>query len=234
VSVTYVKFCPTCQTSTALDTAICAHCGHQFRSHLVAPVSEKTIAMTAPHAPAGPQTGFPPVPPVSGPRVRVPRPLLALVSGLILVSLLIGVLVHHTASGRQAVRDGASLMAAPDSPPFDAVFHPAPGEQMIPVATRKAGDLQRWLQLQQQASARNLGAGEKSDYPETVHLYLSGRILLIESGTPARVLAERGAWRQVRILGGAHGGATGFALRQALLRPGKTASGAPKQTLTIP
>jgi len=234
VSVTYVKFCPTCQTSTALDTAICAHCGHQFRSHLVAPVSEKTISMTAASVPASQQTGYQAMPPAQKPRVRVPRPLLALVGGLALVSLLIGALVQHTAAPRQAVRDGASLMRVPDSPPYDAVFHPTPGQQMIPVATRRAGDLARWLQLQEQASAKPDGAGEKSDYPETVHLYLSGRILLINPGTPARVLAEQGAWRQVRILGGAHGGATGYAPSQSLLRPGMAASGAPKQTLTIP
>lgn len=233
VSVTYVKFCPTCQTSTALDTAICAHCGHQFRSHLVAPISEKTLSMNALDMPAGQQTGFLPRPPAA-PKSRIPRPLLALVLGLALVSFLIGSLVHHTASTRRAVRDGASLMPAPGSPPYDAVFLPAPGQQMVPVATRRAGDLRRWLQLQRPVGAKDSGPNAKSDYPETVHLYLSRRILLIASGTPARVLAEGGAWRQVRILGGAHSGAIGFAPRQTVLRPGKAGAGGPQQTLTIP
>ncbi len=234
VSVTYVKFCPTCQTSTALDTALCAHCGHQFRSHLVAPISEKTLAMTAENAPSGPPPHVSPALSASKPRLRVPRPLLALASGLILLSLVVGMLVHHTVSTRRAVRDGASLMSVPDSPPYDAVFQSVPGQPMTPVATRKPGDLQRWLKLQQQAATASAKSGVQSDYPETVRLYFSGRILLIASGTPARVLAENGPWRQVRILGGRHDGATGFAPWRSLRRPGSAGSGAAKQTLTIP
>lgn len=234
MSVTYVKFCPICQTSTALDTALCAHCGHQFRSRLVAPLSEKTLAMTAENALPGSHSPVSPALPAAKPRVRVPRPLLALVSGLVLLSLLVGMLVHHTVSSRRAVPDGASLMSVPDRPPYEAVFHSMPGQPMIPVATRKPGDLQRWLKLQQQADKSSAKSGVQSDYPETVRLYFSGRILLIASGTPARVLAENGPWRQVRILGGRHDGATGFAPRQSLLRPGIAASGAAKQTLTIP
>ncbi len=234
MSVTYVKFCPTCQTSTALDTAICAHCGHQFRSHLVAPISEKTIAMTPRGTPAGFQASVPSALGVSPGRVRVPRPLLLLVSSVALLGLLTETLVHHVVSHRPIVRDGAPLMFVPDRPPYDAVFHPVRGQQMIPVATRRTSDLQRWLELQQPPGTKNAASGAKSDYPETVHLYLSGRILLIASGTPARVLAERGAWRQVRILGGLHQGTTGYAPRESLLRPGVALSDAPKQTLTIP
>jgi len=234
VSVTYVKFCPICQTSTALDTAICAQCGHQYRSYLVAPISEKTIAMSAENAPPGTQPHAPPAPFASKPRVRVPRPLLLLVSGLALLVALGGLLIHHAVSSRRVVRDGASLVSVPDGPPYDAVFHSVPGQQMIPVATRTVSDLQRWLQLQQQADTKNAPSGDQSDYPETVHLYTSRRILLIEPNTPARVLAERGPWRQVRILGGLHQGTTGYAPGESLLRPGMAASGSPKQTLTIP
>jgi len=234
VSVTYVKFCPVCQTSTALDTAVCAHCDHQYRSHLVAPISEKTIAMTAENAPPSLPARVPSVPPASKPRVHVPRPLLVLVSGLALVAMLAGLFIHRLVSSRLAVRDGASLMSVPDSPPYDAVFQSLPGQPMVPVATRKAGDLQRWMHLQRQAEIASATSGEPSDYPETVHLYFSRRILLIASGTHARVLAEHGSWRRVRILGGLHRGTTGYAPSQSLLRVGLSASGSPKQTLTIP
>lgn len=234
MSVTYVKFCPTCQTSTALDTAICAHCGHQYRSHLVAPVSEKTIAMTAESVPPNIQANVPPVLSASKPRVRVPRPLLLLIAGFALLVVTTGLLIHHTVSSRVPVKDGVSLMSVPDRPPYDAVFRSLPGQPMIPVATRKAADLQRWLQLQRQAEIASSKSGEQSDYPETVHLYFSGRILLIASGTHARVLAEDGEWRQVRILGGLHQGTTVYAPGQSLARPGMAVSGSPKQTLTIP
>ncbi len=232
MSVTYVKFCPICQTSTALDTAICAHCGHQYRSHLTAPVSEKTIAMTAENAPSLPAASA--TASAAQKRVRVPRPLLLLASGLALLVLVSAMFIHHAVSSRRPVPDGASLISVPDSPPYDAVFRSLPGQPMVPVATRKAGDLQRWLQLQRQADIASAKTGRESDYPETVHLYFSGRILLIAPGTRARVLADHDTWRQVRILGGMHQGTTGYAPSQSVLRAGTAAPGSPRQTLTIP
>lgn len=174
----------------------------------------------------------------ASPRRRVPRPLLLLAVGFVAALVLAGMALQHIAARRPVVRDGGGLSTAAAGLPYAAVFQSAPGQPMVPVATRKADDLRRWLQLQRPDDAKSDAAndvgGQKSDYPETVHLYSSGRIVLVAPGTSAQVVAEQGAWRQVRILGGEHNGMTGYAPRDTVLRSGLAASGVPKPTLTIP
>lgn len=236
VSISYVKFCPRCNTSTALETPVCVHCGHQFRSHLTAPVSEKTIAMTSlrPAADAG-QTSYQAVQPRQAVRRRLPRPLLALVAGTLLVGVLMGQAIDHLRHPERAEREGGSASTAVGGPPYDIVFQSTPSQRMAPVATQTAADLGRWLELEGKSGAGSAGGSpDQGDYPETVRLYLSGRILLIAAGTHGRVLQETGDYRQVKITDGLHQGATGYAPTASLHRPGHAGTGSSPTVVAIP
>ena len=224
MSVSYVKFCPRCQTTTSVETPVCAKCGHQFRTQFDPPVSEKTIAMTsATPLPAAPQASRPqrngyaqapsgrPTAP-RRPRLR-PRRLLMLLGAILAVTALYS--GYHLAHGRDQVAPGDSAMPQPAFQPYEVVFKDAPQNQPAPLAPHDPRDLLRW-QITAKAATRN--NADSTDDPARVHLYLSGQIALISSGTQARVLQDQGEWPRVQILSGRHQGLTGYINRSDVNR----------------
>jgi hypothetical protein len=224
LSVSYVKFCPRCQATTSVETPVCAKCGHQFRTQFDPPVSEKTIAMTAatpsgvtPQASRSQRNGY--AHKATGrsaafrrPRLR-PRRLLILVGTILAVAALYG--GYQLAHGRDLVAPGDSVIVRPVFQPYEVVFKDAPQGQPSPLAPHDPRDLLRWQMTAKPSTPNNANS---TDDPARVHLYLSGQIALISSGTQARVLQDQGEWPHVQILSGRHQGLTGYINRSDINR----------------
>lgn len=161
---------------------------------------------------------------------RIPRPLLAIGLAVAAVLLFLTFTVRHFLQmSSDGARGGSTVQAS--SPPYAVVFQSTPSQRMAPVATQTIHDLTRWLKLQSVSDTKS--GKNSSDYPVTVRLYLSGRILLIAAGTHGRVLEEHGEYSQVKILDGLHKGATGYTSRDNMRRAGQSTT-PPAQILTIP
>lgn len=212
MGVSYVKFCPQCQTTNNVETQACVKCGHKFRSQFQVPVSEKTVALSdVDLPPMGHEPGDMPRTPTITPRRR-PRPLrrLALV---ILGITLIGTAVRfggHAAMTKTAAPPPSPAPAASASfQPYEVVFKGDTQGYPAPLATQSPNDLQRY---------QPSGADENS-----VRLYNAGRIMLVYPGTTARVLQEGKDWQRVVLLDGSHRGENGYVHPQFVQRPGTAA-----------
>lgn len=219
MSVSYVKFCPRCQTTTAVGTQVCVKCGHQFRTHFQPPVSERTIAMTSAlhqrksdDAEGGPQEREQPqtseslqAPPQ--PRFRPRLLLICLVTALAIGALFGGFRLsqghNHVASVANISEKNPGSASAATA---DMIIRGDSSGRPAALAAQSPLDLQRW----QETAAKTSENPQASDSPAHVHLYLSGRIALISPGTTVRVLSGDGALRRVQILDGLHQGAVGY------------------------
>ncbi len=214
MSVSYVKFCPQCKTTNNVDTATCVKCGHKFRTHFEAPVSERTVAMTGDvlaQFAASAQSGIPAPP--SAPARRRPRPGRRLAIAAIIViagggALRIG---SHGARSGDPSNTGSPAAITPTSAfrPYDVVFQSDSQGLPVPLATQSPDDLGRY----------------KPDGADTasVGLYRAGRIVLVYPGTVAQVLEEGAAWRRVSLRSGAHQGASGYVGAASVQRPSESA-----------
>lgn len=208
LSVSYVKFCPQCKTTNNVDTTACVKCGHKFRTHFEAPVSEKTVAMTgdvlAQFAP-GAEAGIPVPPPT--PIRRRPRPGRRLAFAALCV-VLAGAALRF---GSHVARSGDPVPVRPPAAqaaafrPYDVVFHSDAQGLPVPLATQSPDDLGRY----------------KPDGADTasVGLYRAGRIVLVYPGTLAQVIEENATWRHVTLQSGAHQGASGYVGAASVERP---------------
>jgi hypothetical protein len=212
LGVSYVKFCPRCQTTTGVDSALCPNCGHQFRTHFQPPVSEKTIAMTS-VSEADRRDRTETESDASDRPLLRPRWILLIAIVLAILGLVYGVLTRHAHEADISEK----RLPAPTQAfrPYLVTVTGTPGGT-APVATRSVTDLQQWDESQ--ARPDKTGTSTSEDTPTHVRLYTSGRILLLTTGTSARVLIEQGDWRRIQILSGPNTGKTGFISRNHVLR----------------
>lgn len=212
MGVSYVKFCPRCQTTTGVDVAICPNCGHRFRTHFQPPVSEKTVAMTSPFAPAG---DYSQIPAEDAGRLpfRIPRIFLLALLLLTAAGITLGIKARHA----QQAAPARPIITPSAFQPYSVVFKGGGPDRSQPVATHSLDDLIHWENAR---SPHSQNAASSEDSPARVHLYLSGRILLADAGTAARVIQEQGKWRKIEILDGPHRGATGYVSQDAVTQPG--------------
>lgn len=202
MGVSYVKFCPRCQTTTAVDSALCPNCGYQFRTHFQPPASEKTIAMTSVPEGERPPLGPSPLQETLSDRRPILRPRLVLLGAIVLAlfGLIYGALTRHSQQNAPVSRAAFQ--------PYEVVIKSDSQGHPAPVATEAVADLQQWQATQPpQTNSDDPAVG---DDPARVHLYFSKRIVLIPPGTSGRVLLEQGPWRRVQILDGLYRGTTGF------------------------
>lgn len=210
MSVSYVKFCPQCQTTNNMDAAACVKCGHKFRTHFDPPVSEKTVAMTGgvlPQFPDGADAHIP-APPAPIPLRRRARPGRRMALTVVCLALAAALRFggHVARSGDQApVRRPVPPASAPSFRPYDVAFRSDAQGLPAPLATQSPDDLGRY----------------KADGADTasVGLYRAGRIVLVYPGTVARVVEEGANWRRVTLQSGSHRGASGYVASAAVLRP---------------
>jgi hypothetical protein len=224
VAISYVKFCPRCQTTMSVESPVCAKCGHQFRTQFDPPVSEKTISMTV-AVPAS-QTNS-----VSGsarngrhqistgrsevlprPRLR-PRRLLILLVTITAAAVLYG--GWQLSHGRDRVEPVSKPKQQTTFSSYEVVFKGASQGQPEPLALHDPQDLRRWQMTSRTATSNDPNS---TDDPVHVHLYLSGQIALILSGTHARVLQEGDQWQRVEISDGPHQGLIGYVERADIQR----------------
>jgi hypothetical protein len=219
VGISYVKFCPQCKTTTAVETQVCIKCGHQFRTHFQVPESERTVAMTSADLPegalsaAGTQAGFQPFPELPRPpRRRFPFRLLGFVTALALLGVLIASALAHWSLGADHPRPLNSGM-----PPMAAMVAQAAGSGSYEVIfTAGAQGLPAALAPHSPQDLHDYKPA--GDDPDSVHLYQSGRIMLVYPGTQARVVQEGDGWRRVVLLDGSHKGETGYVARDVVAR----------------
>jgi hypothetical protein len=213
LGVSYVKFCPRCQTTTGVDSALCPNCGHQFRTHFQPPISEKTIAMTS-VSEADRQRNLDDLEADEADRPLF-RPRLILLAAVVLaiLGLVYGVLTRHA---HEAGVSGEHLSAPTQAfRPYPVTVTGVTGGA-APVATRSIADLKQWDASQ--TPPTKTGETTAEDSPLHVGLYTSRRILLVTAGTSARVLSEQGDWRRILILSGPNADKQGFISRDHLER----------------
>ncbi len=117
----------------------------------------------------------------------------------------------------------ATAAKTPPAPPVtaaaDFVFASTPTQRLAPAAPHALSDLQQWLQWQPAPPSGPPPTGSKAaakSYNDTVHLYLSGHILLVQPGTPARIMDVKGPWRLVDITDGPYRGQTVYVAAASL------------------
>ncbi len=230
MSVSYVKFCPRCQTTTSVETQTCVKCGHQFRTHFQPPVSEKTIAMTAAalsQADTPPAEAFPRERHSLNGNGHRPAPARRRLRPRLLLVCLVAILAAGALFGGLRLSHGRDRVAARKAPPEKTVAREQmPSQEVViqgdaqgrpaALATQSPNDLERW---QATASAATSDSPQASDNPAHVRLYLSGQIALLPPGTHVRALQGQGAIRRVQILDGPHQGATGYISSADIAQP---------------
>ena len=204
MSVTYVKFCPHCQTTNGVDASACVKCGHKFRTQFQPPVSEKTVAMDSDSLPQIAREPGPAMPPPSAPARRPRRFVRKLVGLALCVCLGLAALRFGSHVARSVTVTPNVERPAPFQP-YGVVFTSDAQGYPVPLATQSADDLQRY----QPAGAD----------PVSVGLYHAGRIVLVYPGTSGRVTEDGAGWRRVTLLSGAHQGASGFVAAASVQRP---------------
>lgn len=193
MSVTYVKFCPHCETTNGVDAPACVKCGHKFRTQFQPPVSERTIAMTGDVLPQlEPDSDSPPMPAPVRSRRR-PRFLgKAIILGLCAV-VAFGAMRFGSHVARSVTPNAGT---ASPSPSYSVVFRGDAQGYPVPLATQSADD----LRLYKPDGADSVSVG----------LYHAGRIVLVYPGTSAKVTQEGTDWHRVTLLSGARQGMSGF------------------------
>lgn len=192
MSVSYVKFCPQCETTNSINAEACVKCGRKFHTQFQPPVSEKTVAMGINSLPQSARASEPAMPPPVAP-ARRPRRFVRKFALLALCAIVAFVALRFGAHVAQSVKPGA---AGPAFQPYTVVFQSDTQGYPVPLATQSADDLLRY----KPAGADSVSVG----------LYQAGRIVLVYPGTSAQVTEDGDGWRRVTLLDGQRKGLSGF------------------------